>query len=678
MRGVLKGVGVFAVAYLGWSSVATATVIPGSNERTPWIIESAEYTGKVTGPIVRMEAHYTIRVLHDGWVEIPLNLTGGTVTAVKAEPKSHETHLVPLADTYALVTRRKGSYRVQVEFSTLLIQEGQREGLQLGIPKSTFSTVSLTIPRAEVELSPNEQLYVESHSDGSRSGVVLTARLGAAERIAFRWGTKPAAPVQIDPVLYGQVHTLVTMEERLARITSIIEYRMAQGETKLLGIQVPEIFNILNVRGGDIEEWQVLQTSASRELKVTLRSPLREGTYRLVVEAEQPIEEKLAAYTVPALRLSDVKQERGFLMVAREGNIEISPQTIEGAYRVDVKELPSLLDLASGPQVILAFKYHQHPYQVVLSLNRHQDHPVLAAIAEQGELVTVLSRPGEMITRAIYVIKANKKQFLEAALPEKATLWSCLVNGESIKPVAGKNQALLIPLDRGGPITENLIVELVYFERRKAFEGIGELALAGPVLDVPVTIANWYVLAPHEVPFVKFHGNLEQGSAAVSFLQEPFQTMSRSVGAVALMRQELAEDRKMAKGSRQARGIIANQYVARASAFESFDGSDNELDEPNSSKPSKPEEASYASGSFKDVSDAIASRLQEQGILPLKIRLPRTGRVYRFHRLLTSGEAMVLGGTFIHTPMPWFPLAGVGLLILPFGALTVPRLRRRT
>ncbi|MBI3011575.1 MAG: hypothetical protein HYY58_03690, partial [Candidatus Omnitrophica bacterium] len=503
---------VMMVGLLGWGEVSHATVLPYPEASAGWVIEAADYTGEVKDQIARLEVRYTVRVIRDGWTEIPLAL-GMTVTDIKLEKKVGEAYLRPQGNTYVLATTQKGTYTVRVKGSTRLAQESQFEGLQLGIPQATFSTLALIVPRKDVELRLEDQLYVESRPEASRGGVKLMAKFGAADRIDLRWRTKPVTPVKIEPVIYGEVNTMVTIEEQLARLSSIIDYRMAQGEIKELKVQLPLGINVLNVRGASIEDWHVADTQGHKTLTVTLGFALKDTTYRLVVEGEETMKETASDYGLPEIHLLGVKQERGYLAVAREGSIELAPATTEGINRVDVRELPDLLRAAAGSPAILAFKYHQHPYRVTMSLTRHRDHPVLAAIAERGELVTVLSRQGELLTRATYLIKANKKQFVEVKLPAGATLWSCIVGGKSVKPVEGKEGTLLIPLDAMADGANTTPVEIVYFEQRPKLIRIGHVKLQGPTLDVPTTVANWSLYAPREIRFLNMSGNMDRGAA---------------------------------------------------------------------------------------------------------------------------------------------------------------------
>ncbi len=659
----------------GWVPMSEASEMFIRPQPIAWVIEAAEYTGDIKEQIARMEGRFTIRVMQDGWTEIPLAIAGATITAIDVN-KSGDAHLAPRGQSYVLVVSRKGTYKVQVKFSTALAQDSQFEGVRLSIPQATFSTLTLFVPRKDVELRQQDQLYVEHASDGSRGGVKLTARLGASEQIDLRWRTKPATPVNIEPVLYGEVNTLVTLEEQLARLMSIIDYRMAQGETRTLSVQLPTEVNLLNVRGAGIDDWHVTETEGHKTLLVTLNFSFKDSTYRLILEGEQTLADHSSEYQVPALRLAGVKQERGYIALSRSGNIELVPSVAEGINRVDVRELPEALSASMGSPAILAFKYHQHPYQVTLALTRHQDHAVLAAIAERGELITVLSQQGELITRATYLIKANKKQYLGVVLPKDATLWSCIVSGKSVKPVEGKNSELLVPLDAMTDSAEAVAVELVYFEERPELTGVGRFALQGPVLDVPTTIANWSVYAPNTVKFLKVSGNLDRGYAQAEFLDEPFNQMmlAEASGRSGIVSQVMGGDRRQDEDKdrlyykRKQSGLgedrgAGDQVAAVKRAELGRDGKEvinsyGEIVDASMTVPqSAPTPSISEAENFRETMSSFETRLQDTGILPLNIRLPKAGSVYHFNRLMTTQEALILDATFVHVKLPWVPFA---------------------
>lgn len=688
-----KSVGVVLLGCLGWAGSVSATtpVLPGGE--SGWVIESAEYTGTVQEQIARFEVRYRIRIMRDGAVKIPLDLPGTTVTEIALEKKTGEPQLIPHDGGYHLAASRKGAYTVRVKGAALLQQDSQSEGVRFRIPRATSSTFSLRVPRKDVELRPEDQLYVERQPLSHEQGVVLLARLGAADQIDLQWRTKPSAPVQVEPVLYGDVHTRVILEEQLAHLTTLIVYRIAQGEARELRVRLPAAVNVLNVRGAAVEDWRVTPAPEGGVLVVTLGTPLKDRTYQLAIEGEEPLNADAAEYAVPEFQLEGVKQERGYVAIARSGSVELSARTAEGLHRIDVRELPELMRSAPGSPVMLAFKYHQHPYRGVLGIARHEDHPVLAAIAEQAALSTVLSRQGELLTRAAYLIKSNKQQFIEVALPKGATLWSCLVDGASVKPVAGKAERLLVPLDAGSSGGETAAVELVYFEQRPDLSRAGRLQLEAPLLDIPTTIANWELYAPQEMRFVRLGGNIERGAAPFAFLSESFDpvamasTGTRLPASVAspqeewhrgqpakrsVMRQEQPVENQAGSFMRKNKWGMFEQAVDDVKEF--FGG--NSEDKLNRDR-SDERDADTAQGWV----DAFALQAQERGILPLKIQLPRSGRLYCFNRLMTDRDALRIDATFVRVSSLWMrllSLMGLTLVFLPVGGWVVRLIKKTT
>ena len=695
MRRVTQYLGIMLVACVDLGGSIEASQAVGFQDSSPWVIEAADYTGEIKDQIARFEGRYTIRLLRDGEVGIPIGIQGSAITAIDIEKRTGEAHIVPCDGAYALSAARKGLYRVRVTFSSLMVQDSQFEGVQFRIPRATFSTLSLNVPRRDVELRQVDQLYVENHPEARINGIKLVARLGATDWVDLRWKTKPTAPVKVEPVLYGEVCLLAAVEEQLARLTSIIEYRMAQGETKELMIRLPADVNVLNVRGAGIEDWKVAEASGQKTLTVTLSASLKDAAYRLAIEAEQAIASSAVGYQLPEFQLVGVKQERGYLGVVRSGSVELSPETADGINRVDVKELPeSLRSLATSP-VTLAFKYHQHPYRATVTLTRHDDHPVLAAIAERGELVTVLSRQGELMTRATYVIKANKKQFLEVVLPTGATLWSCLVDERSVKPVEGTAHKLLVPLDASATDTETVSVELVYFEHRPQLTGFGRLMLEGPTLDVPTTVAHWLLYAPRDVRFLRMGGNLERGAAPLEFLENSLvQTAaaesepSSSVSSVNGRFEDTLEGLRRRMNFQAKDGNIA----AKASALAKREPASRQLEgleedtlgqarkAADKKLPSVSGDGGIGFGAMGGRDDRSAelqeldARLQERGILPLKIRLPKAGTLYQFNRLMTTQDALTMDTTFVRIQTSWLVMVA-GLIVLPLGGMAFVRFR---
>lgn len=660
-------------------AVEAKSVVPPSRP-VPWVIESADYEGTVADQIARLKATLTVRVLEDGELQIPLTSNSLTITRAELSRRASRAHLMPqpgVPGQYVLVVSKRGTYKVALECSTRLAQDSRYEGVSFGIPQATFSTLTLSIPKTSVELREADRLYVEQQPDGKSQGTRLEARLASAQQVDIRWLTKPTAPVAIEPIVYGEVATLVALEAQLARVQGIVDYRIAQGSINALTIRLPNGLQVLNVRGSGIEDWRLTEQAGANELRVTLGNALKDIAYRLVIEAEQPLPAEQTSYELPELTLVGAKQERGQVAVAAEGTLEVQAGHVESLSRIDVKELAETLRSASALPILMAFRYHHHPYRAQLHLTRHTDLPVLNAIAEQGELVTVVSLDGALMTRATYAIRANKRQFLGVRLPEGATLWSCLVDGRSTKPAEGTDGHLLVPLSGTAQSDAPVIVELVYFEQRGDLASFGRMGLQGPVLDVPTTIANWAVYAPSRMKWLRTSGNVERDHAPVTFVEEPMTAGSATVAAA-------GEIHKRNGGwtnpwAAVVRKAVTQRFASNADSLGSefaYSEAHDQLEQAR--QETMPVLAASPRGSETALFESVAQQANESGIFPLKIRVPKAGSVHRFNRLMTADEPLELQTAFVTLPELTMPFAflGLGLLVISSGgALAWRRLK---
>ena len=101
----------------------------------------------------------------------------------------------------------------------------------------------------------------------------------------------------------------------------------------------------------------------------------------------------------------------------------------------------------------------------------------------------------------------------------------------------------------------------------------------------------------------------------------------------------------------------------------------NKLGAKKENEPAPQEEKGKVSN-LQEFISSLENRRGETGILPLKIQVPKAGRIYHFNRLMTTQDALTFNATFVHLPMPWLPFAAFGLLLMPIGGLTIIRFRR--
>ena len=297
----------------------------------------------------------------------------------------------------------------------------------------------------------------------------------------------------------AEVKVLGTLEEETLRMIALVDIHLLQGQLKILTFDLPAGLAITAVRGIPIDDWKASSQEKTQRVTVTLSEPLKVGAARLIVEAEQPVSSSTGSVTLPSLVPVGAKRLTGIVALATGTSMELKDPAMEGLSRIDVREIPAELRSLAISLVVMGFRYQQSPYRVTATLYRPEELAVLVAIAESGELHTVLTPTGEAITRAIYQVRNNKKSSLGVILPKGATLWSVLVDCKAVKPAAGPNGQILIPLAAGRGPEAVFPVEMVYVEKYLPFEWLGKAVYQGPVLDIPVTVSRWHLFLPEEI-----------------------------------------------------------------------------------------------------------------------------------------------------------------------------------
>jgi len=231
--------------------------------------------------------------------------------------------------------------------------------------------------------------------------------------------------------------------------------------------------------------------------------------------------------------------------------------------------------------------------------------------------------------------------------------------------VESQHGGLLVPLAGTDSSTRPVTIELVYFEIDSKPTMLSRLRLESPTLDVPTTIANWIVYTPARMSLRRIAGNVGTGRAAYVFvgdsLTEPTVQLAAapapSSGAYTRTRELNDQSQTMAfmsMGSELRAGSSMASKSARSDHGFSLARS-MAVPEPNEPEPPADRD-SYHEEVAQDAFASLASRLYDQGILPLKVRLPQHGREHAFHRLVTTGESLrvearILPALPIHWPM---------------------------
>ena len=96
---------------------------------------------------------------------------------------------------------------------------------------------------------------------------------------------------------------------------------------------------------------------------------------------------------------------------------------------LETAEVPPEYRLFFDAPVLAAYRYTARPFSLKLKLSPLTQGDSLNQVVERASLLTRISKEGQVVTDARYLVKNRGVPHLRLALPEGTELWSATVNG---------------------------------------------------------------------------------------------------------------------------------------------------------------------------------------------------------------------------------------------------------
>lgn len=439
-----------------------------------------------TGELASGRATLTIDVLKDGWVRVPIpagllvreaRLDGKLVSLVSGGAGKGGSQLSALLS-------HAGRAVLLLDIALPVASSAGEESIALPSAASGVTRASVLLPRQGVDIRLTGGLLSEKSESGVESKWVAYAR--GNEALAFTWRRKTEDHRATQPLrLRGSLTELLGLGEDATSINAEVNLEVTQGAAHEVKVQIPDKVTVNQVLGAMVADWEV----KGGELSVTFLEPV-EQTARFVItgETRSPREGGIG---IPLLRLLHAERETGGVAVEVLGAGEIKDVKTEGLESADATDLGELVANRQSPS-LAAFRFRTGE-KVARSLNvniaRYTPQAVLMANVEEARYQVLLSSEGKTFVLARYAVRNNQRNFLKITLPSGAMLWSASLAGKAVRPGQAPDGGILLPLDkaRAGEEAPPFAVEVVYLVRGNAWNDKGQLALALPALDLPVS-----------------------------------------------------------------------------------------------------------------------------------------------------------------------------------------------
>lgn len=477
----------------------------------PYAIKSIDMKLRVENESVLGTIQVEGEVLSKGITKIPLT-SGMTVLDVRQEGKP-----VPLRQeggTQVAVLTGPTEFSLTLDAGLPLAIENKRASFNIPVPAAGSAQMSLVIPGEHTAVNITPGLITSQSSANGRTA--LEATLSPSQSAVVWWATREVvAPVTPREVRFlSSVKTLVTVGETDLRLAALADVTVVQGEPAEFALEIPAGYELTGATGTTLDSAEV--QSGVLVLKVADPSV---KSHQFLISLEKAI--TATKVDVPFLAFRQAQRETGEVLVEGAGTMELTATESGSLKRMDVKETNAYLRSLVHFPPQAAFRYHRQPTEppaLVLDWVRFPDTAVLAAVADNAQVTTLVTSEGKSLTEVKLTVRNQAQPFLKVELPTGASIVSADVAGEKVKPVQGTDGNRVPLLRPGFRPTDAYTVSFVIMHSGTPFAKKGGSELTLPKLDIPIGLLQWELFLPEQYRVKDFGGD----AISANLVKPPF------------------------------------------------------------------------------------------------------------------------------------------------------------
>ena len=472
----------------------------------PYSIKHADVQLRVEKDEVLGAVQMEGEVFRKGVSKVPLT-SGMTILdahQLEAHQASKDLPLEQENGTHIALLSGPGEFSVDLETGLPLRIEAGRASFSLPVPAAGSVQLTLVIPGDHTWANISPGLITSRKSENGHTAIEAT--LVPGQPASIWWATREApAPVAPREVRFlADEKTLVSVSEAEMRVAVLADLTVVQGEPAQFHVEVPAGYEITGVTGASLDSTE----THSGVLTLKVNAP-GQRNHQFLISMEKSINDNKAE--APFLSFKGAQRETGEVLIEGAGTMEITATEGGGLKRIDVKEASQYLrSLAHFPPQA-AFRYHKQADEtptLALAWVRFPDSSVLAAVAENAVVTTLVTSEGKSLTEVKLTLKNQAQPFLKVALPQGATILSAEVGGEPVKPVQGPDGSRVPLLRPRFHPTDSYTVSFVFMHSGAPFAKKGGAELSLPNMDIAISLLNWEVFLPEQYKVKDFGGDV--------------------------------------------------------------------------------------------------------------------------------------------------------------------------
>ncbi len=584
--------------------------VPGEKLPLPpkaYIITEAVYSGIAEEERNRFSATFKMYVFERNepvYVVIPIVHANVALRDIQVD--GAPAAILPDGNWHSISLTQPGYHEVKAVFSV----ERDKHSISLPLARSVINLVDFTIFDNDVEIDVNPSLNpkIELLTDGTR----FSGYAPSTDQLRITWARKSEKKIKRPALFYANTRTLLSTDADILRIKTDVVLEVIQSSLNSLSLLVPKNYEVVNVNGEAVSEWRVRKTDIGQVLEIPFRYEINRSV-NFSVHAERILTVGTLASDFTGIQVLDARRETGEIGIVAESAVEVQVQESQELQKLEYQKLPqSILAMSSRP-VLFAFKYAKHPYQLDISITKHEPMEGITTVIESAEATALFLKEGKILYHIVYTVRNTFKQFMELTLAPDAVIWMVYVDNKRAKASRNEQGNVLISLVRSsGDGIKPFHVELMYTLPVGEFGVSGNAECLLPATDIFI---NKMRLSMHVPPGFRYE--FEKGEWEEAAVVGWYKDDGRSVSETGNRR-----DRSQVMSDTTAVDELSLEPVADAE-LESSGALAPE--EPDASGPVPPQSVRPAKKLEGDKAFADQALTGPAGLSSIKVHLPLSG-----------------------------------------------------
>ena len=493
---------------------AKAKIIKTEPLPVSYSITESHFTGEVQGKSAKFLAKFSVQILKDGWVKIPFFKNDVGIETITLNENSTFTRD---DQGYYLLAKGPKTLTFEINFRVPIQVKELTYSLTFIPPRSVINHMSLRIPENSVNI-----VKMTAHSQMIQQDDFTTIKSILSERDPLKLSWKVEKDNSINRKSQAIIKSLASVDKSdiLVSSTIILKYLKSLNN---IAFSLPLNVEILNVSSLHIEQWSTEKSAKAQLIKISGQSDLRtelkiDLSYRLRL-SKLPIET-----AIPSVKIIGTDTVEGFLGVEAVGNIEVNSKQVKNGILIPAKNIPKTLWQKASNPLLYGYQFYSNTFSSLLKIRGFQEIQTVVANVDFVDGMTHRTLEGKSITRLLYFIRNNDRQFLTLTLPKNSRIWQAFINGKPVKPAQKDSGEILIPMKKsssqGGEL-ESFSIEIGYITEVNKLTLKGEIQNQLPAIDIPISYLSWSLYLPSYYQYSKFEGLLKQVKQFSKTIKKP-------------------------------------------------------------------------------------------------------------------------------------------------------------